>query len=227
MLSTKDYLDFIKSRHCKRAFFDTPVPKHILTTILNTASNAASSKNSQPWNVSIVTGKSTKKLSAILCEKFDNEEKEDPDYSYMTSPMPDLFKQRARECGYSLFDCIGIEKTNYEQRKHHNRRNVEFFGAPCVLFLDLHHNAMPGNFLDTGAFLQNIMLGLVANNLGSCPQYSLTSYSKTIKSFCKIPKENILVCGLSIGSPDPKNPINSFIPKRVDIETYTRWVQND
>ena len=81
--------------------------------------------------------------------------------------------------------------------------------------------------VDIGAFLQNIMLGLVAYNLGSCPQYSLTSYSKTIKSFCKIPEKNILVCGLSIGSPEPKKPINSFIPKRVSTENYTRWVQND
>lgn len=224
MSENKNILTTIQKRHCKRAFSAKSIKKSILKEVLKAATHAASSKNSQPWQVCVLSKKSTKRLSKKLCELFDKNIQEDADYTYMTTPMPDLFKQRARQCGYDLFKLKNIHIKDYEKRNQHTKENFKFFGAPCTMFFYLHKNAEAGNFLDMGLFLQNIMLGLLEYDLGSCPQYSVTQFSNTIKEFCNIDTERILVCGLSIGYPDDSQKINSFIPKREDISTFTNWI---
>ena len=61
-----------------------------------------SSKNTQPWEVSIITNKTKDQLVKIMCEKFDKDEFEDPDYNYSLDPLPDEFKARARACGLRI-----------------------------------------------------------------------------------------------------------------------------
>ncbi|RAP34687.1 nitroreductase [Candidatus Marinamargulisbacteria bacterium SCGC AG-439-L15] len=213
----------IKERHCKRAFLNKPVPKDTINDILQIAGNAASSKNSQPWQVAIITGKTKDTLSKKMCEQFDKGASDTPDYTYMTDPTPPHFKDRARDCGYRLFELKGIDKNDHNKRKAHFRENYTFFGAPVALIFHLHPKAEPGNFLDIGLFMQNVMLGCIAYDLGSCPQFSITSYTNTIKSLLTINKERIIVCGMAIGYPDPKAKVNSFIPPRLTIENYSKW----
>ena len=47
----------IRLRKSTRGYKPDPVPKEILTEILETASRAPSSMNSQPWEVKVMTGK--------------------------------------------------------------------------------------------------------------------------------------------------------------------------
>ena len=215
--------DTILNRHCNRAFLSKEVPKKLINTILDNAGNAASSKNSQPWQVCVLTGHTKQTLTDKMCNKFDQNIFEKPDYIYMTDPMPEIYKQRARDCGYALYDLKGINREDKEKRNAHFRENFTFFNAPLAMIFYLHENAERGNFLDMGLFIQNIMLGLVENKLGSCPQFSICSYSKTIKELLNIPPKNIIVCGMSIGYPDESNQINSFIPNRMPIKEYVQW----
>ena len=50
-------IECIKTRMSIRKFRYGPVPKNILTEIINTAQCSPSYKNSQPWEVVIVSGK--------------------------------------------------------------------------------------------------------------------------------------------------------------------------
>ena len=138
MPKDKNILTTIQKRHSKRAFKTTSVKKSILKEVLKIATHAASSKNSQPWQVCILSKKSTQTLSKKLCKLFDQNIQEKADYTYMTTPMPDLFKQRAKQCGYELFKLKNIDIKDYEKRKQHNKENFKFFGAPCTMFFHLH-----------------------------------------------------------------------------------------
>ena len=215
----------IKKRHCKRKYLSKKISKKLINKILLNATNAASSKNSQPWKVAVLTGRTKSQLVKEMCAKFDNDISESPDYIYMTNPMPEIYKERARECGYELYKLKGINKDDKEKRKQHFRENYTFFDAPMALIFHLHENAEKGNFLDMGLFMQNIMLELVENNLGSCPQYSICSYSETIKKVLDIPKNRIIVCGMAVGYPDENSNINSFIPKRMSLDEYVKWYE--
>ena len=80
--------------------------------------------------------------------------------------------------------------------------------------------------MDLGFFMQNVMLGLVSAGLGSCPQFSVTKFTKTIKEFLGI-KDEILVSGMSVGYVNKTEKVNTFIPKRRSVSEYVRWVGYD
>jgi nitroreductase len=91
------------------------------------------------------------------------------------------------------------------------------------MILHLPQNAEAGTFLEMGLFLQNVLLGLVASGLGSCPQYSVAGYADTIRAQLGLRLDRLIVCGLSVGYPDPEAPINRFFPQRAPLEAYATW----
>lgn len=222
VMQNKMILETIQTRHCKRAYLETPVPRERLEAVLTAAAAAPSSKNTQPWGVAVVSGKSRDELSDLICAKFDLGESEEPDYIYHNEPLSPEFMQRARECGYGLFELKGIDRHDRRQRLAHNRENFTFFGAPVALFFHLPSDAERGNFLDLGFFMQNVMLGLVGEGMASCPQFSVTSYSQTIRAFLGL-QGRILVCGLTVGYPDPAALVNSYVPPRLPLSEFVSW----
>ena len=147
---SNNIIDCINNRHCKRAFLSTPIPTSTLRGVLELSGQAASSKNTQPWQVCVLTGKTLRGLVDSMCDKFDRDDMDSPDYIYMTEPMPESFKSRARECGYKLFDLKGIQRDDYDARKAHFRENYTFFGAPVAFIFHLDKASERGNFLDMG-----------------------------------------------------------------------------
>lgn len=215
--------NIIENRHCKRAFTQKQPEKSQLEEVLKTASEAASSKNTQPWYVDVVMGEKKDDLVSSMLQKFDQNEFEKPDYDYAQNPLPEHHLKRARACGFDLFALKGIGREDKEKRIKHMRENYELFGAPGVMCFFLDANALSGSFLDLGLFMQNVMLQLTSLGMASCPQYSLTSYTQTIKEQLVVEGDKLFVCGLSFGYPDNEALVNTFIPKRASIEEFIRW----
>ncbi len=217
------FLDIIASRHCKRAFLDKLVPTDLLETVLNAAQQAPSSKNTQSWQATVVRGTKLNELSDALCEQFDRGEPAKADYEYMSEPMDDIYKERARATGHRLFELKGIGRKDFEGRKAHGRENFTFFGAPIQMIFHLPSNAQPGMFLDMGLYMQTVMLGLTAVGLGSCPQFSIASYPDAIRSCLGLSSDRIIASGMSIGYVDETAKINGFIPERLPLEAVISW----
>ncbi|MBL4889572.1 MAG: nitroreductase [Candidatus Lindowbacteria bacterium] len=213
----------IAERHCKRAFISKSVDREILESVLTNASNAPSSKNTQPWGVVVVSGKMRDELSHEICDLFDKGIYEEPEYKYSPDPLPSFMKDRARKCGFDLFDLKNIDKHDKPARKVHERENYIFFGAPVVMIFHLPANAEKGTFLDMGFFMQNVMLGLVGAGLVSCPQASQTRYSATIRKRIDLPQDRIIVAGLALGYVDNSKKVNEYIPKRLELNEYVEW----
>ena len=216
-------LETIKNRHSKRAFLPKEIPNEIIVDVLKCAAQAPSSKNTQPWKVAVLKGKTLKKLSALMCEQFDKDVFEKPDYQYSPNPLPQEFLERARQCGHDLFKLKKIDRKDHLARKKNDRENYTFFNAPLSFVFYLPPQAERGNFLDMGFFIQNIMLGLQSHSISSCPQTRTTHYSPMIKSTLNIPMDQIIVCSLAAGYADPQKKINQFIPLRLPLEEYTTW----
>jgi len=214
----------IEARHCKRSFLKKNVPVEVVKKVLESASNAPSSKNTQPWRVAVLTGQTLKNLSDAMVSKFDQAQYEKPDYQYTTDPISDTFRNRARACGFALFDLKGIDRNNRDQRREHDRQNFLFFGAPMEILFFLPKNSERGNFLDMGFFMQNVMLGLLSNGISSCPQFSIAEYPDTIRKTIQIEPDWWVVSGLACGYADD-NKINTFIPKRLELNEYASFYE--
>jgi nitroreductase len=219
----EEFLSVITSRHCKRAFLDRPVSRELLERVLTAAADAPSPRNTQYWKVAVLMGESRDELSRRMCAALDSGEPYEPDYLNRPTPMGVPHEQRSFDWGASFYDALGIARDDHAARKEFERKNLRFYGAPVAMIFHLPRNAVPGNFLEMGLFLQNVMLGLVACGLGSCPQYSVARYSRVIRDVLGLGSERQVVCGLSIGHVDESAPINRFHPERAGLHEYTQW----
>ena len=216
-------LEVMRARHCQRAFLSKAVPREVLESVLLAGGQAASSKNSQPWQVTVVGGAVRDELSAELCAVYDAGEKPAPDYEYSLLPGPPEWKERARACGFALFDLKGIGREDHAARRAHGRENFTFFEAPLQLVFHLPAGAERGNFLDVGLFMQNVMLGLTAHGLGSCPQFSVAGYPAVVRRVLGLGADRWIVSGMSVGWPDPEAPVNTFVPERLSSAEFVDW----
>ena len=66
-----DLVEAIKSRKSIRGYKPNPVPKEVLKEILEIASRAPSSVNTQPWEFAIVSGKKLEEIKQASMEKAE------------------------------------------------------------------------------------------------------------------------------------------------------------
>ncbi|MFF3950801.1 nitroreductase [Streptomyces sp. NPDC001902] len=219
----RDGLSLITSRHCTRAFLDRVVPCEVLAEVLLAAGHAPSSRNTQMWQVTVVTGSTLQALVAALCESFDRGDPPRPDYANRPPSLDDAVERRAGHAASGVLLAKGHAAPDHAAARAHLRDNLRFYGAPTALVCHLPGNAVPGTFLEMGFFLQNVMLGLVAGGLGSCPQFSVAGYGDVLRLKLGIDTDRLVVCTLAVGYADEAAPVNRFVPRRAGLEEYVQW----
>ena len=217
-----ELLEGIETRRSFRAFKSTPVPKEIIGRILKAASRSPSYKNTQPWEVVVVSGKKKEELGRILCELAKSDVSPNPDFPLPETWLPEL-ERRAKEHGAKRFKILGIKREDKQKRKELSLSNFEFYGAPCVLFLFMDSTLSSWSILDMGLFAQSIVLAAHSFGLGSCPQASLAHYPDAVRKFFGIQKTKRLVLGISIGYPDLESRINAYRSERISLDDFVQW----
>ena len=220
------FLSVITARHCKRAFLRRPVPRETLETVLRAAGQAPSSQNTQLWQVAVLSGAARDELSRRLCEDFDSQRPVKLDYRNRPAELAQVYRDRGREADLGFYRAKGIEPVDQAARRARLRENYLFYGAPVEMIFHLPADATHGTFLEMGLFLQNVMLGLVACGLGSCPQGSVAAYPDTIREFLGLGDDRLIVCGLAVGYVEETASINAFSPPRAALESYARWLDH-
>ena len=81
----------------------------------------------------------------------------DGDYDTQISYCRELNTHR-KQCGFGLYNLLGIEKSDAKGRSEQVRRNFEFFDAPVVFFVFVHGGMGPFSPLDVGFYLQTLLL---------------------------------------------------------------------
>ncbi|NKB65266.1 MAG: hypothetical protein GKR95_25260 [Gammaproteobacteria bacterium] len=220
-----EFIHLIGQRHCTRGFLDKAVERTLLIDVLTAAASAPSSQNTQPWKVAVLSGTTRDDLSRRLCENFCNDGAPTPDYLNRPKDLTESMAARSAAYGKEMLEFKGIGRDDKAARRQHRKENFDFFGAPVELIFHLPGNAAPGTFLDLGFFMQNVILGLEASGLASCPQYSVASFSKIIKSCLALDEDRIVVSGMAVGYPDQDNSINQFYPKRDALDQYVKFYE--
>lgn len=213
----------VTARHCKRAYLDQPVPRAPLEDVLLAAGNAPSTRNGQPWRVSVVAGQALAALVSRLREEFDRGVRTAPDYPNRPRTSDPVTEERARLAGTGVLRALDLDQLGAAGRRTHLRMNLGFYGAPVAMVFHLPADAVPGAFLEIGFFIQNVMLGLVAHGLGSCPQYSVAGYPQVLREELGLGTDRLIVCTMAVGYPDPAAGVNTFVPARAPLADYTRW----
>lgn len=216
-------MELMKGRYSCRAFLgEHPTRRKVLDAV-EAASFAASSKNTQPWKLHIAIGEACDKVRASLTEAFDSGAKPLADYKYSPDRLPDEMMERARTCGFGLFQHKGIGREDKEARRAHDRENFVLFGAPAVAVLTLPLGSEKGNFLDAGQFLGYFLLALREVGYESVPMFSVANYPQALRGPLGIPDDRIVVCAVTFGVADTTAHVNAFRTTREPAESLVAW----
>ncbi len=216
-----DTLQAILTRKSVRGFLPDPVSTDDIRTILHAAARAPSGSNIQPWKVHVVSGASRDALAQALMQAHDNGEQEQREYQYYPVKWREPYLARRRETGWSLYNTLGITREDKAGMKRQHGRNFAFFDAPVVLFITLDNDMETGSWMDTGMFIQTIMIAARSLGLHTCPQAALSNYPGIIRQHLQIADDQIIACGISLGYEDTEHPANQFSTSRIGVDEFT------
>jgi nitroreductase len=219
-----DTIECIKTRMSIRKFKPDTVPLETLMKVIDAAKWSPSYKNSQTWEVVIVSGKKKESLSRLLVELLEKNTVSCPDLPEPVS-WPPAIEARISALIKKRSEITGKDLNSPEVRKQSKIANFEFYGAPHGIFLFQDSSLTLWSILDMGLFAHGLMLAAHAYGLGTVPQAFLTDYAQYVKKFLGIYESKRLVLGISIGYPDLESPVNSFKTDRLDTDEIVRVVE--
>lgn len=217
----------ITSRRAVRAFLPTPVPRQTIEAILRVAARAPSGTNTQPWKVTVLTGRAKAALSARIRAAYDDpaeRARHTEGYAYYPTEWVPPYIDRRRKIGWDLYGLLGIGKGDKARMHAQHGRNYAFFDAPVGMIFRIDRVMRQGSWLDYGMFLQNIMVAARARGLDTCPQAAFAPFHRLIAEQLGLPDTETVVCGMSLGHADPDAVENRLETERAPVESFATFI---
>jgi len=217
-----ELLQAMAKRRSIRGFKADLVSKQTLEEVLRMAGRSPSYTNTQPWEVSVVTGACRDALSHRLYELAASGTPGQADV-----PVPQAWSaataERSKTHNINRFSALGVARDDTERRQQLRLENFRFFGAPCAMFVWMDESLGPWSNMDVGGFLHALSLSAMGHGLGVCLQASLANYPDAIREHLGVPNSKKLLVGLSMGVPDMDAPLNAYRSARMDIDDFVTW----
>ncbi len=211
----------LKDRYSCRAFLEREVNRASITRMLEIAQRTPSWCNSQPWKVAITSGAATERFREQLFA-YAQSHQPAPDYPFPRE-YRGVYLARRRECGFQLYDSVGIARGDRAASAKQTMQNFRLFGAPHALIVTTDEALGVYGVLDCGAWVNNFMLAARSFGVASIAQAALGAHPQFVRAFFDLPEDRRLVCGISFGYEDAAHPVNAFRTSRAATEDVVSW----
>lgn len=220
---TEELRKLLDERHSCRGFLSRPVPRETIEEILTIAQRTASWCNAQPWQVILVSGEATNRFRAALLGYASASPQAAPDYPWPREYLGAALARR-RECGFQLYDAVGVAKGDRVASAKQALENFRFFGAPHVAIVTNDEALGLYGAVDCGAYVSNFMLAAQSLGVASIAQASLATHGAFVREYFDIREDRRLVCGISFGYEDQDHPVNNFRTRRAPLSEVVTWI---
>ncbi|HKU95100.1 MAG TPA: nitroreductase [Vineibacter sp.] len=213
----------LAQRYSCRGFLAQAVPRPTIERILDLAQRTASWCNAQPWQVTITSGAATDRFrDALYAHAIANPADAD-------IPFPreyrGVYLARRRECGFQLYDSVGIKRGDREASARQGLENFRLFGAPHVAIITSDEALGVYGVVDCGAYVSTFCLAARSLGVATIAQAAIASQSKFVRSHFGIGDDRQVVCAISFGYEDAAHPANNFRTRRAPMAETATWVE--
>jgi nitroreductase len=146
-----------------------------------------------------------------------------PDYPFPRE-YRGVYLTRRRECGFQLYDAVGVARGDREASARQAMENYRLFGAPHAMIVTSDEALGVYGVLDCGAWVNNFMLAARSLGVASIAQAALATHPGPLREFFGIGEDRRIVCGMSFGYEDPQHPANQFRTRRAQKEEVAAWI---
>jgi nitroreductase len=213
----------LQQRHSCRGFLPDPVPEHTIRRILELAQRTPSWCNVQPWQAIVTLQPATDRLREALYDHVGSS-RHDSDVEY-PKEYAGVYLQRRRECGFGLYESVGIARGDREASARQGLENFRFFGAPHVAIITTEAALGSYGVMDVGGWVTAFLLAATSVGVGTIAQAALASRSPFLRDYFSIPEGRQVVCGISFGFADTAHPANGFRTSRIPVDEAARFVR--
>lgn len=219
--------EVLRSRHSVRGFLPDPIPRSTIAELLSLARLAPSGANLQPGVFHVLTGKALSSLVRTLDEAIAAGRTEVSEYSYFPDPLPAQLKARQIAAGFALYEALGITRRDTQARREQFQRNYQFFDAPVGIVVSIERNMGKGCFMDLGMALMAFFLAAESRGLGATGIGALARHADVVHDALELAPSEMVVCGIALGRPDPRQAVNNCRTERDSLERYSRFLGFD
>jgi nitroreductase len=215
--------ELLGERFSCRAFKPELVPRPVIERILQAAQRTASWSNSQPWQVVIASGEAKERFRKAIYGAASSGAHGEGDFPFPRE-YRGVYQARRRECGFQLYNTLGIPRGDKAAYARQSLENFNFFGAPHVAIVHTDEALGVYGAIDCGAYVSNFMLAAHALGVGSIAQAALAHQSGLIRRHFGIGDDRRVVCGISFGFADRDHRINGYRTSRAAISDAVTFV---
>ncbi|MDH5572591.1 MAG: nitroreductase family protein [Gammaproteobacteria bacterium] len=219
-----DTIQNILTRQSIRAFKKDPVPRELLLDIIRVAGHSPSYKNTQPWEVVVISGDKKRELSRVLLKLLEDGVETTAEFPEPTS-WPARQSQRIQQLYDKRAAATGLDLKNPDIIRKSRQANFNFYHAPHAVYFFQDASLGPWSLFDIGLFVQSFMLAAHAKGVATVPQAFATDYAAQVKDFLGLPEGKRLIVGMSLGYADMDAPVNQLRTDRADVEEIVTWLE--
>jgi len=212
----------LHGRFSCRAFQTKPVPRPVIERVLKLAQHTASWNNTQPWQLIITSGAETDKFRQALLAHAASGATPKSDLPWPREYVGASLERR-RECGFALYNAVGIQRGDKAAYMKQGMENFRLFGAPHVAIVSGHEPLGPYGAVDCGAYVANFMTAAQSLGVATIAQAAVTQHAEFVHRYFGIAADRLLVCGISFGYADMSHPVNNYRTTRVPIEAAAEF----
>ena len=184
--------------------------------------------NSQPWEVIVTEGDGTERFRQGLYEyaarvtKGGSVAVEGSDFAFPERYVG-VYKDRRRECAWQLYESVGIAFGDRVGSAKQTMENFRLFNAPHVLIITSARDLGVYGVLDCGVYLGHLLLAAQSLGIATIPQAALAGCAAFIRDYFGIPKDRMVLVGVSFGYADDEHAANRFRTSRAGLEAVAHW----
>lgn len=222
------YRRIVMGRRSIRGFLPKPVPRAVITEVLEMAMRAPSSLNTQPWNFTVVGG------AALDAIRRGNTER-----NLAGVPSSREFKasenyegiHRERQIGIAkqLFAAMEIARDDKAARRDWVLRGFRQFDAPVSIIVT-YDRILKGNDIapfDCGAVINALVNAAWSRGLGCVINSQGIMQSPVVREHARIPDDQLIMMCIAMGWPDENFPANAVVSARKPIDEAVTFIDVD
>jgi nitroreductase len=222
------YDEVVLGRRSIRGFKPDPVPRSVIEEILELATRAPSSMNTQPWHFFIVSGEPLDRIRAGNTER--NLAGVPDSREFRThGPYEGAHRERQIEIAVQLFQAMGIERHDKEGRMDWVLRGFRQFDAPVSVVVT-YDKALEGGDIapfDAGAVTNALVNAAWSRGLGCVINSQGIMQSPVVREHAGIPDDQVIQICVAMGYPDDSFPANAVVSKRRPVQEVVTFVGFD
>ncbi|MBI4283137.1 MAG: nitroreductase [Chloroflexi bacterium] len=212
-----DVIEAMLERRSIRSFTSNPVPKGTVLKVLEAATRAPSSSNTQSWEIFVAGGKVLENIRQAYVDRLEKKIAGKSEVAGTSrDKLPSGMLERINHQRMERAKAEGIDPA--VANSLNSERGARLFGAPIILVLCMNRVMSLFSTYDLGLLTENILLAAQNFGLGSIIASAIVTHPDVLRKELGIPDDLLIVEGIALGYADKEARVNTFRSPRRPIQ---------